>query len=267
MTQKNEKFPSALEAIFLVILLLGVELLIGLTVQALTPMTGVSVNEAEVVITMLANALIFSALLQYKNLSYADLFHSAKVKVSTTIFLLALPILCIVPALELGLGMLSEVVEAWVPVSVEQQKSFDSMMGNGLQSLVMVCLVAPVLEEMLFRGIILRSFLQQYSRWFAIFGSALLFGLAHMNIYQFVVASILGVMCAWLYEKTRSLLPGIILHAASNTAAIYLYQVTVSRSMLTNWQASIGLYLSFVILASIGIYLLRRLLVTTGSQS
>ena len=58
-------------------------------------------------------------------------------------------------------------------------------------------------------GIILRSFLQQYERNYAILGSAVVFGFYHMNIYQLVGASLFGIVAGWLYERTRSLIPGI----------------------------------------------------------
>jgi len=73
-----------------------------------------------------------------------------------------------------------------------------------------------VLEEMLFRGVILRGFLQHYPPGLAIAGSAIVFGLAHMNLYQFVVAFVIGGLSGWLYARTRSLLPSIVLHACYN---------------------------------------------------
>jgi uncharacterized protein len=71
---------------------------------------------------------------------------------------------------------------------------------------------------MLFRGIILRGFLALYPRWQAILGSAILFGAAHLNLYQFFVALVIGSLAGWLFERSRSLLPGIALHAAYNSS-------------------------------------------------
>jgi membrane protease YdiL (CAAX protease family) len=78
------------------------------------------------------------------------------------------------------------------------------------------CVAAPVLEEMLFRGVILRGFLRQYSRTFAIVWSAALFGIAHLNLYQMMTALAIGIVAGWLYERCRSLWPCILLHAAYN---------------------------------------------------
>jgi membrane protease YdiL (CAAX protease family) len=106
------------------------------------------------------------------------------------------------------------------PMSAWQQARFDDMASHSLAALVSACILAPVLEEMLFRGIILRSFLRQYRPRKAILLSALLFGLAHLNVYQFVVASLLGLLLGWLYERSRSLWPCILLHASYNASIV-----------------------------------------------
>jgi len=261
MNQKHENFPTALEAFFLIIFLLGVEMLMNMLVHDTMSWTGIRTDEVDGVIMVLANAVLFTLVLQYKRMSYRELFHSSAAISPARLCLIILPVLLLVPGLELSLSYIGGMLEEWQPVPAGQQRIFDEMMSNGMHSIIIACLVAPVLEEMLFRGLVLRSFLQQYSRRLAILGSALLFGLAHMNIYQFLCASILGLVCAWLYDKTRSLWPGIALHASSNGAAIYAYRWTAARGISSTWQASTTLYLAALISASIGIYLLRRLLV------
>ncbi|MDP1978461.1 CPBP family intramembrane glutamic endopeptidase [Undibacterium sp.] len=258
MTPKHENFPSGLEACLLLVFLLGIEFMVGLLVQDSSSWTGISPDEVDAVIMVLSNAVLFTGVLHYKGMSYAELFHSSAVSRNRTL-LLIVPVLLLVPGLEMVLGVLGGWLEAWQPVPDGQQRIFDDMMANGVHSIITACLVAPVLEEMLFRGLILRSFLQQYSRWVAILGSACLFGLAHMNIYQFLCATIVGVLCAWLYQKTRSLWPGIILHSASNGAAICVYRMTVSKGGNVAWQPTAGAYMAALLSAALGIYLLRRL--------
>ena len=64
----------------------------------------------------------------------------------------------------------------------------------------------------MFRGVILRGFLARYKPVTAILVSSLLFGLLHMNPYQFVAAMILGVIFAWLVLRTGSLWPSVFGH-------------------------------------------------------
>lgn len=261
MNQKHENFPTALEAFFLIVFLLGAEVLLNMLVHDSMFFTGVSMEEVDGVIMVLANAILFTAVLHYKGMSYSELFHSAAAVTPARLCLIMVPVMLLIPGLELSLSFIGGMLEEWQPVPAGQQRIFDEMMSNGVHSIIIACLVAPVLEEMLFRGLVLRSFLQQYSRKLAFLASALLFGMAHMNIYQFLCASLLGLVCAWLYDKTRSLWPGIALHAGSNGVALYAYRWTAARGISGNWHPSTALCITALVSTSIGIYLLRRMLV------
>ena len=83
-------------------------------------------------------------------------------------------------------------------------------------TLFLMVIVAPVTEEVIFRGLILRGFLRRFSVLQAILLSALLFGFVHLNPWQFVSASALGVMFAWWYARTQSLIPSLLGHALVN---------------------------------------------------
>lgn len=76
--------------------------------------------------------------------------------------------------------------------------------------------VAPVTEELLFRGIILRGFLGRFKPWMAIFLSAMLFAVMHMNPWQTLPPFVLGVIFGWFYLRTGSLWPCIVGHALNN---------------------------------------------------
>ena len=83
-----------------------------------------------------------------------------------------------------------------------------------------IALLAPVLEELLFRGAI-QGHLQAAGKkpWTAIAVSSLIFGVVHMNPAQIPFAFLLGMMFGWLYYRTGSLLPGIIGHVLNNSMA------------------------------------------------
>jgi membrane protease YdiL (CAAX protease family) len=83
-------------------------------------------------------------------------------------------------------------------------------------------IVAPVFEEILMRGIVLKAFLRRYSPAMAIFLSALFFGLFHMNGPQFVNAFLIGLFLGFVYYSTQSLILCIAIHATNNSIA-FLY--------------------------------------------
>lgn len=83
-----------------------------------------------------------------------------------------------------------------------------------------IALLAPILEELLFRGAIQgRLQASGLSPWVAIIISSFIFGVVHMNPAQIPFAFLLGMMFGWLYYRTGSLLPGIIGHVLNNSIA------------------------------------------------
>jgi membrane protease YdiL (CAAX protease family) len=73
------------------------------------------------------------------------------------------------------------------------------------------CIVAPITEEMIFRGVVLRGF-SVVSQRFGIFMSALLFGLLHGNVLQFITTFTVGMYLAYVATKYNSILPTIVIH-------------------------------------------------------
>lgn len=89
-------------------------------------------------------------------------------------------------------------------------------------------ILAPLVEEIVFRGAILRTLLGLMSKknhWVAILISAAIFGVVHGNLAQFVNALVMGLVLGWMYYRTGSLVPGILLHWVNNTVAYVLANV------------------------------------------
>ncbi len=82
--------------------------------------------------------------------------------------------------------------------------------------------LVPLTEELLFRGLLFRWLRQRLDFWPAAFISAAVFGIAHGSADKAVIAGVLGLPLAWLYEKSRSLAPAILLHQTYNSLALLL---------------------------------------------
>ena len=107
------------------------------------------------------------------------------------------------------------------------QQIFTSLMKEPW-GYVAVGILAPLAEEVVFRGAILRTLLGIMSKknhWVAIIISAALFGLAHFNEAQFINALLMGLLLGWMYYRTGSLVPGILLHWINNTMAYVLTNI------------------------------------------
>jgi membrane protease YdiL (CAAX protease family) len=81
------------------------------------------------------------------------------------------------------------------------------------------CIAAPVLEEVFFRGILLKGLLRNYRPAVAIGQSALLFGLMHMSPAQSIATALMGALLGWLYYRTGSVRLCIGLHMLNNLLA------------------------------------------------
>ena len=93
---------------------------------------------------------------------------------------------------------------------------------------VAIGVLAPFAEEVVFRGAILRTLLGVMSKknhWVAIMISAAIFGVVHANLAQFINALLMGLLLGWMYYRTGSLVPGILLHWVNNTMAYVLSNI------------------------------------------
>lgn len=110
-----------------------------------------------------------------------------------------------------------------LPNLAEQQ--FDMILRNRWGYFA-VGLLAPVCEELVFRGAVLRALLRWSSQhWVAITVSALFFALIHANPAQMPHAFIIGLLLGWLYYRTDSVVPGIVYHWVNNSVAYIIYNL------------------------------------------
>ena len=89
---------------------------------------------------------------------------------------------------------------------------------SGIAGALNACIFGPTIEEICFRGIVLGGLLKTRCRpWLAILISTLLFALLHGLGANFVTAILFGILIGWLYWRTGSIIPGIIIHITNNS--------------------------------------------------
>ena len=91
--------------------------------------------------------------------------------------------------------------------------------GSFIGAVVVAVIGAPLIEEIVFRGIVFRSLRRVSPAWVAILASSVLFGLYHMNLVQIVYATWMGIVAGIIYEKSNNLLFPILVHVANNLVA------------------------------------------------
>ena len=129
-----------------------------------------------------------------------------------------------------ALAFIMDGVNSFLPPMPESwQKAMEAMIhGNFIVCFVSVCVLAPVLEEWLLRGILLRGLLnckrfdgsRGYSPAVSILITAAIFGIIHMNPWQAIPAFALGCIFGYVYYKTGSLKLTILMHFANNALSL-----------------------------------------------
>lgn len=112
-----------------------------------------------------------------------------------------------------------------------------------------IALIAPIAEEMLFRGGI-EGFLlhRKIKPIIAILVSAIIFGVIHANPAQIFFATILGIIFGWMYYRTGSILPSIVGHVLNNTVSVSVMATSPIEDMSKTTAETIGLTATWLLL-------------------
>jgi uncharacterized protein len=81
---------------------------------------------------------------------------------------------------------------------------------------LIILLLGPVVEELLFRGLILRGFHSRYPAWAAVLVSTVLFAMLHGHPVHGLITAVLGLACALAVLRAGSIWPAVVLHCAYN---------------------------------------------------
>ncbi len=124
--------------------------------------------------------------------------------------------------------------------------------------LVTVGIAAPMAEELIFRGLLFQRMKDWVKPWFAVVFSAVLFGLYHGNVVQFIYAFIMGMVFALVYKRTGILWTAIVAHLAANFWSMLGYgviEMLTAGSAAASW---IVLILSGILFVALTIVLCRQ---------
>ena len=134
-----------------------------------------------------------------------------------------------------GLGMLdTELMKVAIriaPVPEWMQEIYRSEIlrkTSFLSAVFGAAVIAPLGEELLFRGIILSGLLAHHSRVCAVLLSAVFFGMLHLDPWTFAPIFISGMVWAWWVIRTGSLLPALFGHALNNLIAVTILHSNIS---------------------------------------
>ncbi|MCC6480377.1 MAG: CPBP family intramembrane metalloprotease [Sphingomonadaceae bacterium] len=112
-----------------------------------------------------------------------------------------------------------------IKVQESLRKMFAALPATGLNKAMLfiaVAGIAPLLEELLFRGFVQNALAEKLPIWGAILGASAIFAAVHMDYHAFPALMAMGVVFGLLYHKTGSLRVNIVAHMINNGAALLL---------------------------------------------
>lgn len=147
--------------------------------------------------------------------NFTAIFKKSEVKVSIVLKWIVISLSLIYIASFLS-NMLLTVIKgitnnAVSEISLAAEPNLVGMLSNVIGML----LLAPLFEEILFRGIFFKG-VERYGSWFAIIITGVTFGMWHINIGQTLYTIVLGICTSFLLAKTKSIIPCIVLHGIFN---------------------------------------------------
>jgi len=127
-------------------------------------------------------------------------------------------------------------------------KIFESDFGI-YGAIMKVVIMAPIIEELVFRGVIMHGLMRNDSKFTAVFTSALLFALFHLNPWQFPATFVLGLVLGYLMLRTRNIILCILGHAINNGLVFIAikYWNDIQKTSFYTSNESFRLFISFFI--------------------
>ena len=140
-------------------------------------------------------------------------------------------------------------------------------MSRNVFGIISITIMAPLVEELLFRGAIQGYMLRKGMKpLHAILIASAIFGIVHMNPIQIPFAFAIGLIFGWLYYRTGSVVPGIVGHFINNSIACIQMATLTEEEFNTKtieWLGAGPTYalfaLSLVVMIGMFLYLKKRL--------
>lgn len=204
-------------AIKLVFVYLGIQLLMGIVISVIGILLRMAGYE-DVSSMLFSPSLLLSMGLMFFYLYRGHYIPFTKAAWSGVSFLFLL----FTVIMALSSILLTDFVSSCLSFLPNLLKNTFNLLSMGWLGLLLIAIVGPVFEEMLFRGAVTRLLLKEYCPKKAILLSALIFGIFHLNPAQVVPAFLIGLVLAWLYYLTDSMIPGIIVHILNNSISVFV---------------------------------------------
>lgn len=222
MEEKKEYYPNIFGAIFLLVIFNMLTILFSSIFN-----TGPFISSITFLLGQLSQLMALCIIvlwIKFRNkLSFENLFSFKLVPIIAVI-----PFIFSILGLNIILSELDNITRAIVPMSdfwLEIIEAMQNTENSFWSSIISTAILAPIVEEILFRGLILRGFLKHYSVTKAIILSSLLVAIMYMNPWQFLIVFTLGLFMGWCFIKVKSITFCILVHMLFNSLGFIVKDV------------------------------------------
>ncbi len=137
----------------------------------------------------------------------------------------------------------------WLESMAEIQESAGFLNEPSVILILYVCIMGPISEEIMFRGLTYHYLKKALPVWLAIIMQAVFFALAHMNILQGIYTFLMGLLLGVIAEKTGSIVWGMIVHIIVNIIGTYASYVELPDLAIFVWIGILAGVIVFTITA------------------
>jgi uncharacterized protein len=214
---QKKYYPTILGAIHLIVLYTFIQTIVDFPLALLDYYNGTDYLYnplKKIILGVGSNIFIFYYAYRRAKVPLKDLFPSGPFNL-----LILIPVVFFFWAAQNLIGEVNIALDKVLPPPSWFWELFNKIFENdyGIYGAILkVVIMAPVIEEMIFRGVIMHGLMRNYSKFTAVFVSALLFALFHLNPWQFPATFVLGIVLGILMLRTRNIYLCILGHAVNN---------------------------------------------------
>lgn len=226
MNEKQSKYyPTIAGAIHLVVLYIFIQTIVDFPLALLDYYNGtdyLSNPFKKIILGIGSTVFIFYFAYRKAGVPLKELFPYRSFNV-----LILIPVLFFLWAAQNLIGEVNILVDKALPPPPWFWEMFNKIFESdyGIYGAILkIVIIAPVVEELIFRGVIMHGLMRNYSKFTAVFTSALMFALFHLNPWQFPATFILGLLLGILMLRTRNIYLCILGHAINNGLVLFSIQ-------------------------------------------
>ncbi len=169
-------------------------------------------------------------------------------------WILLIPLTILMVAFSMG-----SIPVTWYPIAMLDSEFVEELLSQEMSDsrfnlFILIVILAPIIEEIIFRGLIFSRLSVKWDNRWAIVGTSVIFGILHLDP---VGAFVFSVVSCLLYMQTRTLIVPIVLHAMNNLIAWILSGISATETAKVDEMISLGLISLAITIPIVSVVILK----------